>query len=61
MCVHDSWVAKVADEMADVKGKHSDFTEEGVRKAVREYQETGYGYTDYVWADDQSPLPKVSR
>ena len=55
VCVFTTLGAKVADEMADSKRQHSDFTEEGVRKAVREYQETGYGYTNYAWADEQSP------
>jgi SAM-dependent methyltransferase len=55
VCVFTTLGAKVADEMADSKRQHSNFTEEGVRKAVREYQETGYGYTHYAWADEQSP------
>jgi SAM-dependent methyltransferase len=55
VCVFTTLGAKVADEMGDSKSQHSHFTEEGVRKAVREYQETGYGYTDYARADKQSP------
>jgi SAM-dependent methyltransferase len=60
VCVFTTHGSKVADEMADVKTKHSDFTDEGVRKAVREYQETGYGYANYAWADHQSPSQGVS-
>jgi SAM-dependent methyltransferase len=54
VCVFTTLGSKVADQMADIKKEQANFTEEGVRKAVREYQETGYGYTNYAWADDQS-------
>jgi SAM-dependent methyltransferase len=53
VCVFTTHGASVAEEMAE-KLRHAHFTDEGARKAVREYHETGYGYTDYAQADAQS-------
>jgi hypothetical protein len=40
--------------MLDRKEKILELTEAGVKKVLFEYQEKGYGYSDYPWVDDSS-------